>query len=229
MSCFLSLECSSVEGSLALAESDEKSFRILVSKTWIHQVKKAGGTHSDKLPGEINSLLKKGGKSLSDLEFLAVGTGPGRWTGIRTALGVIRSLSFALKIPVFSLSSLRICAEPFLNSSQPVLLAFNGFKNQVYSAKFQSKEDLAGEIHLWSFEKWCEYMEASPLKNSQTLCLSDLEDFYSIPENLKASFSFQKAYPNAKSLAQLAFRERKKQGLKDGMEIKAFYLRDPLQ
>ena len=160
-SLFLALECSTAEGSLALLESDEKQLKCLCFKKWLSHFngKFLENSHSDKLPKEIHLALKALNKTLSDLNFLAVGIGPGRWTGVRTAINVIRTLSFCLKIPVYPVNSLRICAEAILSSvSKPVFIAMNGFKNTVYFAEFYP-DDLEGNLHLLTFPDWLKQME----------------------------------------------------------------------
>ena len=233
MSCGLALECSSVKGSLALWALDEKRKKItlLAKAEWTHQAKTLGLSHSDRLPLEIGSLLKKAKKKLSDLKYLALGAGPGRWTGVRTGLNTAKALSFSLKIPVYPVNSLRICAEPFLSQFYPLLTAFNSFKNQVYFSKFNSLKDLEGEPCLLTFEDWMDKMRATAkrLKGQKALCLSDLEDFYPLPKDLKKAFSFKKFYPKAEDLAQIVFRQREKREPKAWFELKAFYLRSPLE
>ena len=230
MSLLLALECSTTEGSLALAEWNNKSFNCRIEKKWTHQAKLSGHSHSDKIPLEIDRLLKEEGQKLSDLKWLAVGTGPGRWTGVRTAINAIRALSFSLNIPVYSVNSLRICAELFLSQSQPVWTAFNGFKNQVYCAKFDPKQDGEERLSLLTFTDWLKQMEeiASNLKGEKPVCISDLENFYPLPQNLKTAFTFKKMFPSARDLVQIVFREKEKRSPLDWFQLKAFYLRSPL-
>lgn len=231
MSLFLAVECSYTEGSLALVEDSKKNFNCLKESKWTHQAKTPKKSHSDKLPLEIEQVLKSSKKNLSELEFLAVGTGPGRWTGTRVAVNMARSLSFSLKLPIYSVHSLRICAEPLLTSSQSVFVAFNAFKNQVYFAEFNSPLDIKGNIRQLSFEDWKQFMEdkSKSLKKPFPICISDLEDFYPLDQNLKKLFSFKKLYPNALDLAQIIFKYKKKLKAQSWSELKAFYLRSPLE
>lgn len=232
MACFLSLECSSVEGSIALMESKKNHLGCLAFKKWQSSFngKYMENSHSDRLPLEVDQVLKSTQKKLSDITFLAVGTGPGRWTGLRTALSVIRSISFALKCPIYPVSSLRIAAEELLFQSQPVLVAINGFKNQVYFIKWQSKNEIKGDLQLLSFSEWCIKMkeEQQLIKTKKVFCISDLEDFYPLPEELKTSFIFKKIYPSALKLADIVFRQQSLINPKSWEQIQASYMRSPL-
>ena len=225
MSLFLSLECSLNQGSLALTELNKKNLKELGFKKWTHQAFKSA--HSDKLPLEIDQILKKAGKKLSDLQFLAVGTGPGRWTGVRVAISTIRALSFALNIPVYPVNSLRICAEAFLTSCQPVFTALNGFKQLVYFAEFHSLEDKKGKVCLLPLQDYFKKMELKTLGDKKPVCLSDLEDFYPLPDSLKKNFRIKKPSPSARDLAQIIFKQK---GVgQNWQELKAFYLRSPFK
>ena len=231
MSCFLALECSTAEGSLALLEYDKKNLKYLASKKWLISFKgrHLKNSHSDNLPIEIHKALKKADKKLLDLDFLAVGIGPGRWTGVRTAINVIRSFSFCLNIPIYPVNSLRICAEAFLNQSRSVLVAINGFKNQVYFAEFHSEQEIEGKTRLLNFSDWCKYMNNKQklLKEKNLICVSDLKDFYQLPKSLKEVFSFKKVYPDALHLAQIVCKQKEKRTLKNWSQVQAFYLKSP--
>ena len=232
MSCFLALECSMAEGSLAVLEFDKENLKCLAEEKWTHRFdgKRLQNSHSDKLPIEIQRTITKAGKKLSDLDFLAVGTGPGRWTGVRTAINVIRTLSFCFDLPIYSVNSLRVCAESFLSQSQPVFVAINGFKNQVYFAEFYSKEDREGKLSLLSFPDWCEYIEkkAKTLEGKKIICISDLKDFYSLPQNLENICSFEKINPSALNLAQIVFKQKEIKTHQTWSQLQACYLRSPV-
>ena len=55
---------------------------------------------------DVDALLRRGGVQVSQLEALAVGTGPGSFTGLRMGLATGRALAFALELPVAGVSTL---------------------------------------------------------------------------------------------------------------------------
>jgi tRNA threonylcarbamoyl adenosine modification protein YeaZ len=57
---------------------------------------------------EIDGLLREAGVAPSRLEAIAVGLGPGSFTGARTGLAAARGLSFALDIPVAGVPTLDV-------------------------------------------------------------------------------------------------------------------------
>lgn len=59
---------------------------------------------------DVDALLRRGGVRDSQVEGIAVGTGPGSFTGLRMGLAAARALSFALEIPVAGVSTLDVLA-----------------------------------------------------------------------------------------------------------------------
>jgi tRNA threonylcarbamoyladenosine biosynthesis protein TsaB len=62
--------------------------------------------------GRIAGLLERAGLRLSALDRIAVGLGPGSFTGIRIALSFAKALAFGANVPLVGISSYDVLAPP---------------------------------------------------------------------------------------------------------------------
>jgi tRNA threonylcarbamoyladenosine biosynthesis protein TsaB len=59
---------------------------------------------------DVDALLRQGGARPTDVDALAVGVGPGSFTGVRVGLATARGLALALGVPVAGVSTLAALA-----------------------------------------------------------------------------------------------------------------------
>ena len=102
----VALENASSDPSIALAAPDGS---LLAIDGWSGGVRQG----SDLLP-RLLALLEREGLQLRQATALAVGIGPGSFTGLRVALSLAKGLVLALEVPVVGIPSLHawLAAEP---------------------------------------------------------------------------------------------------------------------
>lgn len=71
---------------------------------------RAERNHSILLLPEIDTMLKEAGIAPSELDAVAVGTGPGSYTGVRIGVTVAKTFAWSLGIPVIGVSGLEALA-----------------------------------------------------------------------------------------------------------------------
>ena len=93
----LALDTTSNAGSCALVRNDD-----LVRE----DASDSSQSHASKLPAELATLLRRAGVTLQDIDALAVGIGPGSFTGLRVGIATMQGLASALRLPLFGVSAL---------------------------------------------------------------------------------------------------------------------------
>ncbi len=102
---FVALDTSTLTLSLALVERDGRRM-VAVEEQALGPPRK----QSDMLPAAIIELLKRHRVALGALEGIAVGLGPGSFTGLRIGLATAKALAYAAGIRVAGASSLAAVA-----------------------------------------------------------------------------------------------------------------------
>jgi tRNA threonylcarbamoyl adenosine modification protein YeaZ len=102
----VAIESASTDLSIALADREGSLRRV---DGW-----SAGQRQAHDLLPRIVAALEAEGGSLADVSALAVGTGPGSFTGLRVGMSVAKGLAFALSRPIVGVPSLQswLTAEP---------------------------------------------------------------------------------------------------------------------
>lgn len=100
--------------------------------------------HSEKLHLFIDELLKEQNFQLKNLDAVAVGAGPGSYTGLRIGLSSAKGIAFALGLPLISANSLEILSHAFLEQEEVADEAvlhpmIDARRMEVYTASFDAK------------------------------------------------------------------------------------------
>jgi len=104
--------------------------------------------HAELILTMVDSLLVEAGIKITALDFLAFGRGPGAFTGVRIATGVIQGLAFAADLPVVPISTLAVLAQGAAGQADYLLSAIDARMGEVYWGLFhkcQEVVELLGE------------------------------------------------------------------------------------
>jgi tRNA threonylcarbamoyl adenosine modification protein YeaZ len=99
--------------------------------------------HGEQLAPMIDAVTDDAGIVLQDLTAIAVGVGPGPFTGLRVGLVTARTLAFVLEIPVYGVCSLDVIALEAALGAGPIgtefLVATDARRKEVYLATYDDR------------------------------------------------------------------------------------------
>ena len=97
--------------------------------------------HAKEIFKRIDDVLKLANTSIEELDFLAVGIGPGRFSGLRVSISAIKSISYVLNKPIIAISSLEIIAREMMekNDKETVILIEDAGRGNLYIGSYALK------------------------------------------------------------------------------------------
>jgi tRNA threonylcarbamoyladenosine biosynthesis protein TsaB len=103
--------------------------------------------HATRLLELAHTLLAEGEIGWSAVERIAVGVGPGTFTGLRVGVATARGLAQSLGVELVSVSSLRALAEPAVEQGEgAVLAAIDARRGEVFVAGYLAGEESPDEL-----------------------------------------------------------------------------------
>lgn len=95
--------------------------------------------HGALILGMMDGLLAEAGLALRELDALAFGRGPGAFTGVRIATGVVQGAAFGADLPVLPVSTLAALAQRYFRESgaRRILAAFDARMGELYWGAYQ--------------------------------------------------------------------------------------------
>ncbi|OBZ96846.1 O-sialoglycoprotein endopeptidase [Pararhizobium polonicum] len=99
-----------------------------------------GRGHAEQLMAFIDDALAASGKSLPDIDRIAVTIGPGSFTGIRVGVAAARGFALALGVPAIGISVLAALAGATREAhpGQAVLAAMDAKRDELYCQSFEA-------------------------------------------------------------------------------------------
>nr|WP_218851683.1 tRNA (adenosine(37)-N6)-threonylcarbamoyltransferase complex dimerization subunit type 1 TsaB [Nocardioides panaciterrulae] len=97
--------------------------------------------HGEQLAPLIDAAMDRAGIVRQDLTAIAVGVGPGPFTGLRVGLVTARTLAFVLEIPVYGVCSLDVLAVEAVDTGavdREFVVATDARRKEVYLASYDA-------------------------------------------------------------------------------------------
>jgi len=97
----------------------------------------AGREHAERLAPAIAEVCRSAGVGLDCLAAIAVGIGPGRFTGLRVGVTTAKVMAQALGIPVVGIGSLDLIAYPLHHARREVVAIVDARRKEVFWARYR--------------------------------------------------------------------------------------------
>ncbi|MGF1699064.1 tRNA (adenosine(37)-N6)-threonylcarbamoyltransferase complex dimerization subunit type 1 TsaB [Photobacterium makurazakiensis] len=119
------------------------SVALMVGDDIISRCEYAPREHTTKILPMVDAVLADGGVSLSQLDALAFGRGPGSFTGVRIGIGIAQGLAFGADLPMLGVSTLAAMAQGTYRTHQAeqVLTAIDARMGEIYWGQYIRQAD----------------------------------------------------------------------------------------
>ncbi|MDH3228650.1 MAG: tRNA (adenosine(37)-N6)-threonylcarbamoyltransferase complex dimerization subunit type 1 TsaB [Alphaproteobacteria bacterium] len=92
--------------------------------------------HAEALMPMVGAVMDEAGLSFSDLDAIAVTTGPGAFTGIRIGLAAARGFALAAGLPLIGVTTLEAVASAHDGGGAHLLVALDSKRDDIYVQLF---------------------------------------------------------------------------------------------
>jgi tRNA threonylcarbamoyladenosine biosynthesis protein TsaB len=149
----LAVDTSTAIGSVALLDGGEVLAELAA---------RVSAKHGETLLPNIARVFDEAGVSIADVQLLAVGLGPGSFTGLRIALATMKGLALARSVPLVGVSSLLVLARGAELHGHLLVPLLDAHKQEVFGAAYRAGP--AGDL-----VELCAPFHALPLPASELL------------------------------------------------------------
>lgn len=152
----LALDSSTRQASVALCSEDE----LYGEYSW-----HIGNNHSVELLEGIQRLFVTSGKSMQDIDGVAVAIGPGSFNGLRVALATAKTLAFALQKPLVGISTLDLIAAQQQQWQGLICSILEAGRSELYTACYlcEGVANSSGEV-AYHLQRLSDYLLLSPVE-----------------------------------------------------------------
>jgi tRNA threonylcarbamoyladenosine biosynthesis protein TsaB len=99
-------------------------------------------THSERLLGAIELVLREAACPIENLDGWAIALGPGSFTGLRIGVSTVKGLAFATGKPVAGVSTLDVLASQIAPTPYLICPVLDARKKEVYTAFYRFEKGL---------------------------------------------------------------------------------------
>lgn len=191
-----------------------------------------GRDHAKRVGVFVDELLRETGIAPDELDAIAVGMGPGSYTGLRIGVSFAKGMCYGLQIPLVAVGSLDALAEVAIEDNEAGILDVKDWNDavlcsmvdarrmEVYTRLFNAAGEPLSEVSAeivteQSFAEWRKDRQLVIFGNGAAKCREILPDA-----------TYVNITPSARGLARLAERRLQEGKTEDIAYFEPFYLKD---
>ncbi|MBR2399848.1 MAG: tRNA (adenosine(37)-N6)-threonylcarbamoyltransferase complex dimerization subunit type 1 TsaB [Alistipes sp.] len=191
-----------------------------------------GRDHAKRVGVFVDELLRETGIAPDELDAIAVGMGPGSYTGLRIGVSFAKGMCYGLQIPLVAVGSLDALAEVAIEDNEAGILDVKDWNDavlcpmvdarrmEVYTRLFNATGEPLSEVSAeivteQSFAEWRKGRQLVIFGNGAAKCREILPDA-----------TYVNITPSARGLARLAERRLQEGKTEDIAYFEPFYLKD---
>ena len=191
-----------------------------------------GRDHAKRVGVFVDELMRENDIAPDELDAIAVGMGPGSYTGLRIGVSFAKGMCYALQIPLVAVGSLDALAEVAIEDNEAGILDVKDWNDavlcpmvdarrmEVYTRLFNAAGEPLSEVSAEivteeSFAEWRKDRQLVIFGNGAAKCREILPDA-----------TYVNITPSARGLARLAEQRLQEGKTEDIAYFEPFYLKD---
>ena len=180
-------------------------------------------SHAKNMIPFVEEVLQQAAIDKKQLNAIAVGVGPGSYTGLRIGVSTAKGLAYTLGIPAIAISTLECIAEPFLKMADHCRPMIDARRMEVFTALYNHDGELLEEPNAKIVDENCFAEELTNFKtifcgNGAAKCEELLSKF--------PNAMFKKEPLSAQNMVSIAFRKFQAEQFEIVAYFEPFYLKD---
>ena len=187
-----------------------------------------GRRHAEHLAPGIQYLCRQLGIELSQLSGIAVGLGPGLFTGLRVGVTTAKTMAQSLRLPMVGVPSLDLVAYPLRHASRLVAAVIDARRGEVFHAHYRPVPGGVQRVSAYEVGTTDDLVADLVATGEEVLLAGDgalqyREALAGIDRAEQAGASF--AAPSATALLELAAARMEREEFSSPWEVQPLYLR----
>jgi tRNA threonylcarbamoyladenosine biosynthesis protein TsaB len=187
--------------------------------------------HAELLVPMVRQVLEHAGLDQGALAAVAVGTGPGLFTGLRVGISSAKALAQAWRLPVVAVPSLDLLAFACRQAGRLVCAVIDGRRGELFTAGYRPAGTGVRRVSEHRVLRPDELAaELETLSEPVLLCGDGALRYAAAFERLGKTVEVagvDRAAPSAESLIQLALPRLEQGAVSQPLEVRPLYLRRP--